>query len=435
MNKADENFPVNPQILDIDSITVKLWDAKGDATEIIDGVHGEDFHVAQGDSRITLTETCNINLEEWDAYEFVFRLERHLTTSENVFIKLRNGNTELLNSNLGAILRDTPYSNQLFRLRKAVKDIPNYDTISHTVDNVQLIFITGDTTYTITMYSIKFIKTKPCVFISFDGGWTGVIDLALPIMTKYGIKGTSYVEIQYMTGEKTRSDHMTAEQVRVLDTNGWDISNHSWHHRNWGPDSTYTDEECEEDMKYSRNWLLQSGFVRGANFYAAPHGVTNDNRVTIFDKYMKYYRAGSSSDYDGFIFPCGLKLTANGRNNVIPYDTFGGTSPTADRILSKINSGINKGKSICINFHNIVDDKPEGETYDAEEFPIGEFTTLIQTLATMRDNGICYVLPNSVVWYGCHSAEVYDNINAHAEMLGFNGKIISLDANKNLETV
>ena len=282
------------------------------------------------------------------------------------------------------------------------------------------------------MYGIRFIKTKPNVFISFDGGWTGVLDLALPVMTKYGIKGTAYVEIQYMTGEKTSADHMTAEQVRILDNNGWDVSNHSWHHRNWGPDSSYTDEECEEDMKYSRNWLQQNGFVRGANFYAAPHGVTNVSRTTIFDKYMKYYRAGGGADYDGFVFPCGSRLTANGRSNIIQYRTFGGSSSAADAI-SRINSGINKGKSICINFHNIVADKAEGETYDAEEFPIGEFTTLIQTLATMRDAGTCYVLPNSVVWYGCHGAEVYDNVNAHAEMLGFGGKIISLDANKNLE--
>lgn len=432
-NKTDENFPVNPHILDTNTATVKTWDSNGDDTELVDGVSGEDFNVRQGDTRLTLTESCNINLEEWDAYEFVFKLSRPLSRSENVFIKLRNGNTELLNINLGAILRVSPYLNQLFRLRRAIKDITNYETISHTVDNVQLVFICSDPTFTLTMYGIRFIKTKPNVFISFDGGWAGVLDLALPVMTKYGIKGTAYVEIQYMTGEKTRADHMTAEQVRILDNNGWDVSNHSWHHRNWGPDSTYTDEECEEDMKYSRNWLLQNGFVRGANFYAAPHGVTNVSRTTIFDKYMKYYRAGGSADYDGFIFPCGSRLTANGRNNVIQYITFGGSSSAA-AVLSKINSGINKGKSICINFHNIVNDKPEGETYDAEEFPIGEFTTLIQTLATMRDNGICYVLPNSVVWYGCHGAEVYDNIGGHAEMLGASGNIISLDANKDLET-
>ena len=427
---ADENFPVNPQILDIDSITVKSWDANGPEAEIVDGVSGEDFSIPTGSDRITFNIPCNINIEDWDAFEAVFKIADPAKSS--VIIKLQYNGTNLVRWNLGNTIADCPYSNQLYRYRNALKDIDDYATIGHVVDNVQLIFI--GSINTCTMYGIKFLETKTNVFISFDGGWTGVLNLALPVMAKHSIQGISYVEIQCMTGEKTRADHMTAEQVRVLDANGWDVSNHSWHHKNWAVEEGegYSDEDCEEDMKFSRNWLMRSGYARGANFYAAPHGHTNIDRTQIFDKYMKYYRAGTPGghDYDGFVFPCGSKFTANGRMNIVGYTTFGGSASTASGILSKINSAISKGKSICINFHNIVADKAVGETYDDEEFPIGEFTIFIETLAALRDAGSCYVLPNSAVWYGCHGAVTYDNISNHGEMLGLNGKRISLDANE-----
>ena len=83
--------------------------------------------------------------------------------------------------------------------------------------------------------------------------------------------------------------YLTVDEIRTLqDEFGWEIVSHAWNHENL---TNLTDEELDESLKKSRDWLRDNGF-NGYEFLMYPFG-GYDERVKRFT--AKYYKAARTT--------------------------------------------------------------------------------------------------------------------------------------------
>lgn len=129
---------------------------------------------------------------------------------------------------------------------------------------------------------------KRSIVCTFDDGYTGLLENALPIMNEYGFTATVYVCTDYLGNyndwnfkDKTRRKHMSIDELTELQTNGWEIGSHGVTHRSL---LRLNDEEITAELGESKRTLEeQFGEVTS---YAYPYGDYSDY---IMKQVKKYY--------------------------------------------------------------------------------------------------------------------------------------------------
>lgn len=142
-----------------------------------------------------------------------------------------------------------------------------------------------------TAMNITFLEMKknlagtPKMVLTFDDGYTSVYTNAFPIMQKYGIKGTIYLNTAYV-GQAGR---LTLAQLHILYNAGWTIANHTPLHTDLitgsltDPELDLNDttiltvDQDKQIIQGGINWLLANGFTRGAYDFALPWGQYDAN--------------------------------------------------------------------------------------------------------------------------------------------------------------
>jgi len=88
------------------------------------------------------------------------------------------------------------------------------------------------------------------VVITFDDGYVDQLELAYPLLKKYGLKATFFIPLKYLgrTDEWNTPSYpiMTAAQLRSLDPSVVELGFHSFAHRKY---DEMTQEEVEADTK------------------------------------------------------------------------------------------------------------------------------------------------------------------------------------------
>lgn len=114
----------------------------------------------------------------------------------------------------------------------------------------------------------------PMVSISFDDAWKTQYTKALPLLEKYGIKGTFYITTQYFNTTKY-TGFMTKAQVKDLYTRGHEIGGHTVTHRDL---TTLGATALKNELVNSKN-VLETVIGAKINSIAYPFGSYNQKVI------------------------------------------------------------------------------------------------------------------------------------------------------------
>ncbi len=128
--------------------------------------------------------------------------------------------------------------------------------------------------------------TRGLVSIEFDDGWTNQYTNALPLLNKYGLKGTFFI----ISGELTdQPDYMSTAQIKTLVTDGNEIGSHTVHHCDLTGQQTddpvncplnITQTQITNEMTNSKT-TLQNTFGVPITDFAYPYGAYNANTIAL----------------------------------------------------------------------------------------------------------------------------------------------------------
>ncbi len=121
------------------------------------------------------------------------------------------------------------------------------------------------------------------VAITFDDGYESVYKYAFPILEKYNIPATVFVNPNYMGKLNTwdvnigglKFRHMDWQQLQQLSDAGWEVGSHTMNHRDL---TRLSDQTVEQELLESRDLLLEK--IKNFNYILAyPFG--NTNKIVI----------------------------------------------------------------------------------------------------------------------------------------------------------
>jgi len=185
-----------------------------------------------------------------------------------------------------------------------------------------------------------------CV-IAFDDIDTSQYTLAYPAMKARDMKGICFV----VSGWVGTAERLDTTKLRVMYNNGWDISNHTMNHpRNGLP--SLNNAQKREEINGCRSWLLNHGFIRGADFFAYPYGKYDSSTVAI----VREQHTLARSMVMGFHQPNLDREEADILYKLkYLYITSGGAGfpqITSEMVKADIDEAIDQGKLIVLGFHS-----------------------------------------------------------------------------------
>ena len=146
-------------------------------------------------------------------------------------------------------------------------------TWNDTISRIEIrLFNSAGTSTNVTFLELKQnMDGIPTMVLTFDDGYTSVFTTAFPIMQKYGIVGTVYMNMGYVGDD----GYLTLDQLHQLYDAGWTIADHTPVHTDLSSLPTVADVVAI--IQQGTDWLLANGFTRGAYDFALPFGYYNNN--------------------------------------------------------------------------------------------------------------------------------------------------------------
>lgn len=135
-----------------------------------------------------------------------------------------------------------------------------------------------------------FEERKSWIVCTFDDGYKGLNDFALPILNKYGFTATVFVctslidkDNKWNNKDAVLRKHLNMDELQNLHKHGWEIASHGVSHVNL---LKLTDEELEDELKNSYYFITEQwGEILT---YAYPYGAYNAYIKSCVGKYYKY---------------------------------------------------------------------------------------------------------------------------------------------------
>ena len=133
-------------------------------------------------------------------------------------------------------------------------------------------------------------ERKSWIVCTFDDGYKGLNDYALPILIKYGFTATVFIctgligkDNKWNNKDAVLRRHLNMDELHNLHRYGWEIASHGVSHFNL---LKLTDEELEYELKQSHDCLVKEwGEVVT---FAYPYGAYNAFIKSYVGKYYKY---------------------------------------------------------------------------------------------------------------------------------------------------
>lgn len=131
---------------------------------------------------------------------------------------------------------------------------------------------------------------KASIVCTFDDGYTGLYENALSILNKYGFTATVFVCYNYIgqsndwnfKDKKSRA-HLSVDQLKELQKNGWEIGSHGLTHRSL---LRLNDDEVRRELKESKTKLEQ--LFGPIISYAYPYGDYSSFIMSQVEEFYKY---------------------------------------------------------------------------------------------------------------------------------------------------
>lgn len=206
----------------------------------------------------------------------------------------------------------------------------------------------SDTNVTIDNFRYNVIERAKVIF-NFDDGTSGDSDIVEPILSMNNQKAVSFVPIDWLNSP----DYMTIDNLKKLQSAGWDISSHTVSHPNL---TALDDSALVAELNNSYDWLVNNGFQKTAGFIAYPYGYWNDN-VIAKTKQRYIFARGVKSGIEQHLSPgYGYNLY-----KLKIVDIYKGI--TVQSVKDKIDFAIDQGGLIILVFHRIVYSNPSESQY------------------------------------------------------------------------
>jgi peptidoglycan/xylan/chitin deacetylase (PgdA/CDA1 family) len=112
--------------------------------------------------------------------------------------------------------------------------------------------------------------------ISFDDGFSGVLENAAPIMADYGYSGSVHIVTDFVGKDsnwepwpnKGRYRHLNWEEIRRLAESGWEVGSHGISHRSF---LLLDDAELKRELRESKA-IIEDNLGRPCDYISLPYG-------------------------------------------------------------------------------------------------------------------------------------------------------------------
>jgi peptidoglycan/xylan/chitin deacetylase (PgdA/CDA1 family) len=206
------------------------------------------------------------------------------------------------------------------------------------------------------------------VSITFDDNFASMVSEGLPVLAAQGFPATAYVIVDQVDDPGRAS---LADLTALQDTNGWEISAHSYtdpHHAARFPNLTA--DVLEDDMVDSRAWLIANRF-RGYDHCAYPGGDFTGGIGTNVLALARLYFSTCRTIYQG---ERETYLPADSAKLRVLYVTNG---VTLARALTAVDNARAHREWIILVFHSLVV-SPAVST----QWSNADFATLVEHIAS-----------------------------------------------------
>jgi len=132
------------------------------------------------------------------------------------------------------------------------------------------------------------------VMIQFDDAHSTDYTEALPVLAEHDYPAVTFINPHYVEGaadneERGGFSRVTVDQTHELHDAGWTIANHTWSHADL---ATLSREDQRTEIERGREWLIDQGFVEGADYFAYPFGSYTETTLELAADSHKINYAG-----------------------------------------------------------------------------------------------------------------------------------------------
>ncbi|MEM7033958.1 MAG: polysaccharide deacetylase family protein [Chloroflexota bacterium] len=203
------------------------------------------------------------------------------------------------------------------------------------------------------------------VVMTFDDGPKSQLTVAAPILQKYGFGATFYIT-EGLNFLKDKERYLTWEEVRALHDMGFEIGNHTQHHKNV---ATQPDDELEADLIHIDERCQTYGIPIPETFCYPGYNTSTEAVNVLAKRGFNFARRGVAPEYaynqDGGRGPAYDPAIHNPL--LIPTTGASGPNWSFDDLLWAIEQA-KDGKITVLTFHGVPDlDHPWVHT-DPEDF-------------------------------------------------------------------
>ncbi len=265
-----------------------------------------------------------------------------------------------------------------------------------------------DTNITIDNFRYNTSERAKIIF-SFDDGTTGDL-VAESILTANNQRAVSFVTINWLNN----TNFMTLEDLKRLQSLGWDISSHTMTHPNL---TALDDNNITIELDNSYDWLVNNGFQKSARFLAYPFGFYNDR---VIEKVKHRYTF--ARNIENGVQPHLAARLGDGLYKLKIMEVRNNTS--VQSIKERIDSTIDQGQLTILLFHRIVSNSHNQHEYLESDFKqisdyvksrnsdidvitlsdylgpdINSFTPVINGTVRIYSDGTVQLINNKSGWY------------------------------------
>lgn len=228
------------------------------------------------------------------------------------------------------------------------------------------------------------VNAQATVIMTFDDGWLGVSQYALPVLNANSQKGVAFINIDPVMGAGY-TDYMKKAQLNSLYSAGWDISSHTISHTVLTNFSTRP-EELKTELLGSRQWLVSNGYPLSSMFLAYPEG-KYDSTIIAAVKQYGYVAARSVDVLNGTYPQYSPETITDAKYTMKTFEvdcsTVNSGLCTAADVIQQINNTNNSNGLLILTFHKIVPTLSTGN--DAAGNPLSSTEFLQSDLQNVSD--------------------------------------------------
>lgn len=182
---------------------------------------------------------------------------------------------------------------------------------------------------------------KPRVVLTFDDAEISHFTNVAPLLLKYGFDATFFVCEFPVRNQEEKKEYMTWKQIKALHDMGFEIGNHTWHHKNV---TKLPRQEIENELNYIEEKCKEFGIPKPISFAYPGNRYDSISQVVLKEKGYQYARAGGSSLYDA------------GKDSKLIIPSY--TVASADKLKNRVTTvleGLGSNDTLVLTFHGIPD--------------------------------------------------------------------------------